>query len=579
MEERYFTDLSTLPAGGAALWEPAWSTGPRWLVFDEPEQILSGNSREDLKQILDLVDAWRLSGFHAVGYLSYEAASLISSVFSVYEQGEVPPVWFALYREPHYVSCELKPEEFLDLSLTPDWNQTEYNHSFLKVKDALQCGRSYQVNLTFRLKGLTSQPGHQIFAARCGVEPPKYATYINGGDWQVLSFSPELFFERVCDRVTMRPMKGTQPHSSNAHAMQLDPKSIAENVMIVDMVRNDLGSVCKNKSINTTSLLEVERHRGLAQMTSTVTGRADCSLYHLFGATFPPASVTGAPKIEACKIVRELEGSPRGVYCGAIGYVSPEQERFSVGIRTGFLSSGKLEFGVGSGLVWDSEPGSEYEECLMKAERISSAGKSWRLIETMSSRRDLLELHIERLKSSADALGIAIDTSEIRHQLESFITKDEIIRLTVDSCGNTSIESRSSAIRSEAIQAVLATHPICSKDIRLRFKTTSREIYETALDQNYPNEVLFWNENGNLTEFCRGNLVVVLDGRLYTPPVEDGCLPGVFVTSLVRERKCEIRSLDKADLKDAEEIYFANSVVGLRRVTFQNAPRFESHIS
>ena len=362
----------------------------------------------------------------------------------------------------------------------------------------------------------------------------------------------------------MRPMKGTAVvGEAAAEALGSDPKQQAENVMIVDMVRNDLGSVAEVGSVCVPKLFEIEAHRSLLQMTSTVTARTTASHADLVAALFPPASVTGAPKVAACRLIHELESSARGIYCGAIGTMHGERARFSVAIRTAWVdtATGDGEFGIGSGVVWDSDCGAEYAECLAKRDLLLRPGPQWALIESISTVNPAVHAHVSRLEASCRSLGIPAPMADIRSAVLDLDSSKQKARLQVQRDGSYSVEYGSSAIHGPRIRAVLARWPVASDDPNLRMKTTSRAVYDAHI-RSRPDvdEVLLYNEAGEITEFCRGNVVLKLDGELVTPDPTCGCLDGI---GLGRIRRLLRRRLGIAELRRASAIWFTNAVTGL----------------
>jgi len=574
----YFLDLSRAAIGDTAFWDESI---PAWIVFRSPIEILQTNDLGEVLGILAKVENHRNSGRWAAGYLTYECASALNPAITTKPSSTAPLMWFALYEsEPTFHRELLPPENSLTVEdLTPELELSAYKIAFQTVKQHLAEGHSYQVNFTFRSRfNLVGNP-EDFFSDRCGVEPPRHAAYLKTDVAAIASFSPELFFERLGENIHMRPMKGTAPLSQPANDMRHDPKSVAENVMIVDMVRNDLGAICETGSISVPHLLEVERHRNLYQMTSTVSGRSSASLTDLLTAIFPAASVTGAPKVKTCQIIQDLEISPRGIYCGAIGFIGPGIERFSVPIRTAYLPrDGWAEFGVGSGLVWDSEVEAEYLECLLKKDLLLQSGRPWRLVESIPAHKVqeayVRSRHLDRLSRQAQLLNIPFD----RELLDSVLARREPtplhplqkVRIELEPNGGTYVEVSPSMIQTPRISATLAKSPVNPTDPNLRLKTTSRSVYQRRLDEHPDfDEVLLVNSRGFLTEFCSGNLVLKLDGRLYTPSREQGALQGISISEMIDRGEVTIRDLTPDDLKHGEAIYFLNAVAGLVPVDFE----------
>jgi para-aminobenzoate synthetase/4-amino-4-deoxychorismate lyase len=575
----YFLEVSRLSEGDAAFYCDGTSGLPGWKLFSSPRRILFAEQVDQVPTLLREVSEHK--GFTA-GFLSYEA----SPAFDPAIRTKVPtwPVlaWFALYDSPGEMFRELAPcyRKIPVVQVDPELDACGYRERFEEVKQALAEGRSYQVDLTFRIRfGLGAAP-HEFFASRCGAIPPRYASFIHGRDWSIASFSPELMFERTGSDILCRPMKGTaiapmtRPETVTAiEALQREPKSVAENLMIVDMVRNDLGSICETGSIRPEHLFRVERHGQLLQMTSDVLGRTAADLGPLMKALFPPASVTGAPKVSTADLIANLECSPRHVYCGAIAFTEPGHERFSVAIRTALLHrDGTGEFGVGSGIVWDSDPGLEYQECLSKAEFLHTPKPQWTLLEALNrcalSEPETVEVHLSRLAGAASRLGIELPLADIRGTLDALPPNGPPkVRVTVQRDGRFQIEEGESAAPDGPMTAVLATRPVSSNDPNLRFKTSGRGVYETFLNEHPDfDEVLLWNERDEVTEFCRGSVIVEIDGDRLTPPPECGCLESVSVRGMAAKGDVRYRTICLRDLPEADHIWFVNAVTGTRPV-------------
>lgn len=381
-------------------------------------------------------------------------------------------------------------------------------------------------------------------------------------------------------------MKGTAPRGmttiedrANRSKLHASVKDRAENVMIADMVRNDLGRVALPGSVHASALYEVEKYRTVWQMTSTVAASTTSSMSELFGALFPSASVTGAPKVSSMKLIAGLEDSPREVYTGAIGYIAPDRKAlFNVAIRTAVIDTrtGTGTYGVGGGIVWDSDPDDEYQECLNKARvlGIPQPSADFRLLETMSWTREegffLLREHLERLADSAEYFDFAFDRRRIEARLGATTaslaaTHKHRIRLLLQRNGevHAAVKPIASGDEKRAFRLALATSPVDAGDPFLYHKTTQRDVYEKALAAaGECDDVLLWNTDGNITEATIGNVVVRLEGRLFTPPVECGLLAGTFRRKLLRDGVVEQRTIALAELAGAEAIYLVNSVRG-----------------
>lgn len=558
-----------------------------WKLFTDPVQVVQAVRLDDVEQIVAQTEAWSESGGYAVGFLAYEAAPAFDRNIQVRTPTWPMLAWFALYSNPPVLYRELEPVSLgspATLDLAPD-SQKDYQQMFGETKRALAEGEIYQANLTFKLGVQAQEDPIRLFGSLCGVNPPPYATYIHGRDWQVVSLSPELLFERNGNRVQMRPMKGTATYDGSPSAkeraiqgLRSDPKTMAENIMIVDMVRNDLGRIAETGSIQTTSLLTVEEHRTVLQVTSTVTAEVDELTLEIFRNVFPPASVTGAPKVSACRHIAKLEAGPRGIYCGAIGTMEPNRKAtFSVGIRTAlFKGAGRSgEYGVGSGVVWDSDVDSEFQECLAKAAVLTSAAPEWALLEsmpdTLAPNSPQLAKHLERLQRSAEAFEIPFDRERILSALAlpRGARNDGIgkLRLTLNRRGEANVEQTLSALQDRRLTAKLASRPIQTTDPRMRHKTTDRSLFND-LRSKFPtfDEVLLFNELGQAVCFTNGNLIAEIDGRWLSPEPDSGCLAGIGLWRFMLESEVRLCRIPVQDLREANRILLSNAVVGTREV-------------
>jgi para-aminobenzoate synthetase / 4-amino-4-deoxychorismate lyase len=412
-----------------------------------------------------------------------------------------------------------------------------------------------------------------------------YAAWIDCTDYVIVSASPELFFELSGDRICCRPMKGTAPRGMtpeadyrNRRMLSESTKDRAENVMIADMVRSDIGRVALPGTVRAEALFDIEKYRTVWQMTSTVTALTICSVTEIFRALFPSASVTGAPKVSSMKIIAALEDSARQIYTGAIGFMAPDrQARFNVAIRTALIEkkTGKGIYGVGGGIVWDSDPDDEFQECLNKARVLGMAvpEKEFRLLETMLWTPEggffLLAEHLDRLAGSADYFDFRFVRAQAEEHLtalaESLAPCKHRVRMLLLRTGeiHTEVQPLSADDAPCELRLALAKGPVDTQNPFLYHKTTQRDVYEKALAAaGKCDDVLLWNKSGNITESTIGNVVVRLNGQLFTPPVDCGLLAGTFrgkllVDGVVRERKIAI-----AELNDAEAVYLVNSVRG-----------------
>jgi para-aminobenzoate synthetase/4-amino-4-deoxychorismate lyase len=491
-------------------------------------------------------------------------------------------LWFGLYAKP--VETELPDPNYAAYTLAdpePCISRAEYDQAIGRVKRYIESGDTYQVNYTLRLHAAFHGDPWHLFLGMVRAQSPGYAAYVDTGRYAICSASPELFFRLESDFLTCKPMKGTvhrgltlDEDRALSSWLQNSEKNRAENLMIVDMIRNDLGRIADFGSVRVPVMFEVERHPTLWQMTSTVTARCSRPLTEIMTALFPCASITGAPKIRTSEIIAELESVPRGIYTGSIGFMAPDGgAQFSVAIRTAVVdcSIGQVEYGSGGGIVWDSASKDEYTEALLKARVLTEQRPVFSLLETIRwSREDsyfLLEYHLRRLAASAEYFGYSVDMSRIRQRLldqsAEFGCEPQRVRLLVARDGAIEIQSdRLNERESDRpLRIALAREPVNSAEVFLYHKTTNRLIYENARNSRPEcDDVLLWNEKDELTESCIANVVVEIDGDLYTPPVDCGLLPGTFRAWLLDQGKIEERRLKIGDLSRCSKIHLINSV-------------------
>ena len=405
------------------------------------------------------------------------------------------------------------------------------------------------------------------------------AAICDDGERQILSLSPELFFDLTAEgRITAKPMKGTAARLGDDGAERLalsaSEKDRAENLMIVDLLRNDLSRIAEAGSVEVKNLFEVETYPTLHAMVSTVTARkrADAGPAELLKALFPCGSVTGAPKIRAMEILRELESSPRGAYCGAIGYFAPPEKggggsaRFNVAIRTLTIAGGEGELGIGGGVVQDSRSESEYAECLLKARFFETARKPLQLIETLRFENGFrrLEAHLARMENSALVFGLPFDRIAARKALDEAVAGRGgalRVRLTLDEAGRYDAVAYELPDKPPHWTYAISPQRVDSSDKLLRHKTNWREPYESEVKRLGSDEVVFVNERGEITEGARSNIFVARGGVLLTPPLESGLLAGCLRAEMITDGRAREAPLTPDDLLG--EVYFGNSLRGL----------------
>lgn len=562
----------------------------RSFYFERPIDILRLEADGDPGEYFDRIERATSDGRWVVGYFAYELGYLLEPRLRPLVQhmrAAGPLAWVGVFEGPSEEPV-LEQGRFGVTGLRPNTTATEYAAAIGRIKSHLEAGDTYQVNYTFKQTfDLDGAPGalYEVLRRRQRVA---YSACVCDGERTVISLSPELFFRRKGDTITVKPMKGTVRRGVDdledgelSAWLAADTKNRAENVMIADMVRNDLGRIAPAGGVRVPALFEIERYQTLYQMTSTVEADvpSSTSWFDVFRSLFPCASVTGAPKIRTMELIAGLEKEPRGIYTGAIGYIAPDGSAcFNVAIRTIVVDAGgRAELGIGSGVVYDSDSDSEYEECLLKGRFMAGAAHRFELVETLlleDGKVYLRHRHLKRLRSSAayygydysaDAVDRALDEQgrcrpDGRHKL----------RLLVDTRGHVSISCTPLDVTPSTFRVKVSKERVDPADEFLYHKTTHRPLYQNerklALAQGY-DEVLFMNTNGEVCEGSITNVFVAVGGELFTPPVSCGLLPGTLREELISRGKCRERVLDLSAVRDAENVYIGNSVTGLVAAT------------
>ncbi len=581
----------------------------QWLSFRQPALVLAAHALPEvlpaLRQAEALVEA---HGLYAAGFISYEAAPAFDPSFQVrLADPDFPLLWLGLYPAPEVVAPPMPSAGALPLGgeWAPSVTRAEYAAAIDSVQAHIARGDTYQVNYTFRLRRAFAGDPLALFAALAQAQQAAYAAYVDLGRYAICSASPELFFVRDGRRVTAKPMKGTAARGrwsaedrAKAAWLRGSEKNRAENVMIVDMLRNDLGRVAQVGSVRVPRLFEVERYPTVWQMTSTIEAETYVSTTDLLAALFPCASITGAPKTRTTHLIAELERDPRRIYTGCIGFLAPGRAQFNVAIRTVLVdrASAQAEYGVGGGIVWDSNAADEYDECRDKARVLSEPRPAFALFETLlwspgqtaqpavhAGGYWLLDDHLRRLERSAEYFGFALRPGEPRARLEALsetlaggafrvrlqLEADGEIKLTTQPLAHGGGQSLAAADSAPAVRLRLAPAPVDSSQRWLFHKTTRRQVYESA-QAAHPgfDDVLLWNERSEATETAIGNLVARLDGRLVTPPLACGLLPGTLRGHLLDQGEI-VEHVLRLDQLAGVELYRINALRGWQRAVLQ----------
>jgi para-aminobenzoate synthetase/4-amino-4-deoxychorismate lyase len=556
-------------------------SGARWLRFENPLRVFQTTEIDEVLPLIKEVEQQvNERNLYAAGFISYEAAPAFDRALVVKNAGLIPLIWFGLYSRPQEYKFSRKPSDYSISSWNTSVDWQEYQPSIAQVKEHIAAGDTYQVNYTLRLRSKFSGDPWGLFLDLIMAQQSDYAAYLDTGPFAICSASPELFFQLDGHDLIARPMKGTNDRGRTLNEdkekaiwLQKSEKNRAENVMIVDMIRNDLGRVCDIGSVEVTRLFDVERYPTLWQMTSTVRGKTSASFVDVLKALFPCASITGAPKVRTMQIISNLETKPRGLYTGSIGYLAPgRQAQFNVAIRTVQinLTNGRAEYGVGGGIVWDSGASGEYFECQTKARILFDKQPEFRLLETLlwnpTDGYLLLEEHLQRMFDSAEYFGFRIDLDLVQRRL--FETSDYLeeqpyrIRLLLNRDGSIELEKTLLEVTINEVKTVrLALEPVNPENIFLYHKTTNRQVYEQArVGHEDCDDVILWNDRGELTEATTANIVMRLDDQLVTPPVASGLLAGTYRAKLLADGEIRERTLLLDDLNNCDELYLVNSV-------------------
>lgn len=567
----------------------------RWLEFSDPVSAIVACSPSEvlpaLKELQHRVDRERLYG---AGCIHYPAATGLDFSLSARTERNGNLLEFSLYRSINWL--DRLPEQLPGLApkgaaLNPSAGVTlegfdagEHGAAVGSIKRYLQRGDSYQVNYTQRLVGDWPAGSAALFRRMVAAQPLSYASYLVADDRAICSVSPELFFSLQGNQIRCKPMKGTAArgrfHSEDQVAgerLLASDKDRAENLMIVDMVRNDLGRVARTGSVKVEQLFALEKYPTVWQLTSTISAETDASLAELFAALFPCASIVGAPKRRTMEIIEELERDSRGIYTGAIGWLLPDrQAQFNVAIRTATLSQdGHIRYGVGGGIVWDSDPAQEIQECLDKARVLADAEPlPGQLIETLRWSLDqgywLLEEHLQRLGDSADYFSFRFNRKRVEQSLQAIIAGfrgvTQRVRVGLGTNGDLTITHEPLVLSEQPVRVAVYPRPLSAVN-RLRFHKTDPRPWlasvplsaEAGLD-----DWLFMNDRGEMTESTIANVVVKHRGKWLTPGLESGLLPGTYRRHLIETGVIAEGSVSRLMLESADEIALINSVRGWR---------------
>ena len=553
--------------------------------YTDPVDILIADDPGDIDDIFAKLTQYHQEGYFIAGYLSYDLGYVFEDALShrLAPKRPTPLLNFGIFKTfgRQAPTQLLYSSQAPDLTLTPLWSEAEYSKRFSQVMDYIRAGDVYQINLTFPMTGPYDGPAHTLYAAFRHRQKGRYGGVVHLGNApDIISLSPELFFRKEGRDMSMRPMKGTRPRSANSQIdeelrlnMRNDVKSQAENLMIVDLLRNDLSRISEPGSVKVPELFALESYETLHQMTSRVVSKLtpDIDMKSIFQNLFPCGSVTGAPKIRAMEIIDDLETTPRGAYCGALGYIDPNGDAcFNVGIRTLTLSGKRLSYNVGSGLVYDSQAQDEYHECLLKADVLSQPPAG--IIETcLWTPKDGIvrgKAHKARMMKSAKALGYPFSPAQYDALIDGIKAKEtsQHIRITLSAEGDLNL-SQKYFVSLDRPKIMVSPHKLSKQVQYSKHKISRRNFYDEERERLKAltgiDEVIFLNESGKLCEGSFTSIFIEKDGKLLTPALKTGILPGVLRAQLLRSKKARTADLTEDDLLGAKNIYIGNSMRGL----------------
>lgn len=561
--------------------------GAGMLRFANPTHCVSADTSAQVPGALAALQAALNEGQFIAGWFGYDVGAALVNPAALPRTAQTTPfLWFGAFSAPVPITrAELTSSGRAYAGpLAHEWDRAEYRERFEHVQEHIRAGDIYQANLSFRSRFRFIGDPLELYLRLYDSARVPHAAYIDTGHLQVLSLSPELFFAINDGVIETQPMKGTAARGATPQgdidardALASSPKNRAENVMIVDLMRNDLGRLARPGTIQVAELLGLRTYPTHHTLVSTITAElaADVSIEALLSALMPAGSVTGAPKLRAMRILHDLESSAREIYCGAIGHIAPSgAASFNVAIRTLWLAGRTGTTGVGGGVVADSQADAEYDECLLKATWYAGTRRPIGLFETLrwDDGFQNLDEHLDRMMRSAEFLRIPFVGSAARSVLQSAVERAGgplRVRLELTERGEFHCATEPFVATHGDWRFVISPQRVSSRDVLMAHKTTWRDLYDAewhrCCAEGRAEEVLFLNERMELTEGARTNVFIRLAGELFTPAVCSGLLPGVLRARLMARANCRERRLTLADLRAANEIFLGNSLRGLIR--------------
>ena len=565
-----------------------------------PIGVLEATRAGEVVSVLDGAEAAAGRGLWVAGFVSYEAAPGLDPALVVRDRdpgdafAALPLAWFAMFERAEQTALPIPRDEGVPDAPPGTWMPTtpreRFESSVDEIHELIAAGQTYQVNHTMRLRSRVEGDPRGLYRDLCYAQRGAYSAYLDLGRYRVLSASPELFFERRRGSIVTRPMKGTAPRGrwpeedrAAVEHLLASAKDRAENAMIVDLLRNDLGRISRAGSVTWADVFQVERYETVWQLTTTVSAElgTGIGLAEIFRGLFPSGSVTGAPKVRTMEIVRDLEDSPRGIYCGAVGFLAPEgsgrpDARFNVAIRTVTVdtASTTAEYGVGGGITWDSEAGSEFEEAVAKSRVLTARRPAFELLETMrfdpAEGVRHLDRHLERLSGSAEYFDFRLDEVEVREAVEKTAASAPAttvrLRLSLRKDGTVRVAATPFSDDPDVVRVAIDDVAQDPSDVFLFHKTSRRDRYDAAR-RRHPDvdDVLLVNDRREITESTIANVAARIEGRWTTPPLEAGLLAGIGRAVALEEGRVVEGTVTIADARSAEELALISDARGWRR--------------
>ncbi len=589
--------------GSAFFYTPPIYKKAKCYLFTNPNQIVHINSNSSFSKQFNLIDE-KLTNQFSYALLNYELGYIVEPTLNEYLSTNSNLGVFAFFDKNDVITIKTKNINFnytytkkhlkLVKNFTINSNNNQYAQKIKKIKAEIESGNTYQVNFTLKTSFKLNTSIQQLFFSLLFSQSAKYAAIININNKIIISFSPELFFKIKNNTITVAPMKGTIKRGCNLNEDKKNKKSLknsekekAENLMIVDLMRNDIGKICKTGSVKVKQLFKVEKYETLFQMISIIKGELLQNKFsEILKCLFPCGSITGAPKIKTMKIIKELEQEERGLYTGAIGFITNKFTVFNVAIRTLIIDKNAFTgtMGVGSGIVWDGIAENEFKEVLLKAKFLLNNFYYFELFESIlvtNNKPFLLNEHLERLKNAANYFMFSFNKKEILFKLKSYINSLDNnsykLKITLNKWGGIKLESQKLLPNKNYYKVAISKTKTEPNNKFLYFKTTLRALYDKELSKYKKegfDEVLFINENNNVTEGSFTNIFIELNGKIFTPTISSGILNGIYRSYLLNKNKqIEEKEISYQELLSADKIFICNSVrkiINVKEIWYDN---------